>query len=229
MPSDETARVYRELAEDFERQGQAQMRDRFLVLAADAAFAAGQKDEAERLRNRLLQHNPHHLLKPYSSFAEAMKSADVQNYVGTLRRNHPYEKAEKLLQASAQGSPATPAPRKEPPPTRDDLKVFPLKDAPEEPKAGVSRTAPHPRPTAPKQPVQPAAPVRAVAAPQTLPLQREPGPLLDRLRATRPEKEDGEPTAGAWVTTVLFLVLLVAGIFLAAFTLARPFLPPEWF
>ena len=65
MPSTEqTVRTYRELAEDYGRQGQAQMRDRFLVLAADAALAAGQTEEAEHLRGRLLQHNPHHLLKP---------------------------------------------------------------------------------------------------------------------------------------------------------------------
>src|SRR5262245_63146051 len=96
--AEQATQIYRELAEGYGRQGQAQMRDRFLVLAADAALAAGQKDEAERLRGRLLQHNPHHLLKPYSSFAEAMKSADVQNYVGALRRSHPYDKAETMLE-----------------------------------------------------------------------------------------------------------------------------------
>src|SRR5690349_14253294 len=138
MPSaEETIRVYRELAEDYGRQGQGQMRDRFLVLAADAALAAGQQEEAERLRSRLLQHNPHHLLKPYSSFAEAMKSADVQNYVGTLRRTHPIEKVEKLLQG--QGAQAGPSSRKEPPQGREDLKVFQAKDATEELKAGPQR------------------------------------------------------------------------------------------
>src|SRR5713101_223049 len=111
-PAEQATRIYRELAEDYGRQGQAQMRDRFLVLAADAALAAGQHAEAERLRGRLLQHNPHHLLKPYFSFAEAMKSADVQNYVSALRRSHPYEKAENLLEGLRQSGerPASVAP-----------------------------------------------------------------------------------------------------------------------
>ena len=96
--SEQIIRTYCELAESYEQQGQAQMRDRFLVLAADAAVTAGRLEEAERLRFRLLQHNPHHLLKPYNSFALALKSLDVQNYISALRRSHPYERAEHLLE-----------------------------------------------------------------------------------------------------------------------------------
>src|SRR5207244_3539469 len=73
-------------------------------------LAAGQTDEAERLRGRLLHHNPHHLLKPYSSFAEAMKTADVQNYVGALRRSHPYDKAETMLEELRRSGPHRAAP-----------------------------------------------------------------------------------------------------------------------
>src|SRR5205085_12401189 len=98
MPStDQTARVYRELADEYERRGDAPMRDRFLVLAADAALSAGRPQEAEELRGRLLRHNPHHLLNPYFSFAEAAESADVGNYLNALRRNHPADKAEQTL------------------------------------------------------------------------------------------------------------------------------------
>src|SRR5438132_3237860 len=141
-PAEQATRIYRELAEDYGRQGQAQMRDRFLVLAADAALAAGQHAEAERLRGRLLQHNPHHLLKPYSSFAEAMKSADVQNYVGALRRSHPYEKAENLLEGLRQsGEPGVPvAPASPPPKAGSDLELGPRKEAS---KANPSRPAAH--------------------------------------------------------------------------------------
>src|SRR5262249_13715278 len=70
-------RVYEELADWYDRQGQAKLRDWFLVLAADAALAGGRVDEAERLRGQLLYLNPHHLLKPFASFAEALKSPDV--------------------------------------------------------------------------------------------------------------------------------------------------------
>ena len=89
--------VYRELADWYEQRGQAPMRDRFLVLAADAALAAGSGDEAERLRLRLLQLNPHHMLKPYSSFAQALEAPDVSTYVRDLRQNYPPEVAEGLL------------------------------------------------------------------------------------------------------------------------------------
>jgi hypothetical protein len=100
--------VYRELAECYERRGQAQMRDRFLVLAADAALAGGQAAEAERLRLRLLQANPHHMLKPYASFDQARSAPDVDTYVRNLRLNYPLEVAEGLLRAlRASDDPAT--------------------------------------------------------------------------------------------------------------------------
>jgi hypothetical protein len=98
VPSaDQTVRMYEELATLSDRQGQPQMHDRFLVLAADAALSAGRSDEAERLRRCLLQHNPHHLLKPYASFEEAMQASDVVSYVVALRRSHPEDASTQLL------------------------------------------------------------------------------------------------------------------------------------
>jgi hypothetical protein len=91
--------LYRELADGYAARGQPQFRDRFLVLAADTALAAGDRAEAERFRLRLLAVNPHHLLKPYSSFAQAMESSDVQTYVSGLRRDYPPEVARGLKQS----------------------------------------------------------------------------------------------------------------------------------
>ena len=91
--------VYKELAACYERRGQAQMRDRFLVLAADAAQAGGQADEAERLRMRLLQANPHHMLKPYATYDQARTAPDVDTYVRNLRLNYPLDVAADLLRA----------------------------------------------------------------------------------------------------------------------------------
>ena len=96
-PRENLLRIYRELADWYERQRQPQMRDRFLVLAADAALTAGRPDEAERLRLRLLKVNPHHMLKPYGSFAQALKAPDVLTYVKDLRVNYPADVAEDLL------------------------------------------------------------------------------------------------------------------------------------
>jgi hypothetical protein len=40
---------------------------------------------------------------------------------------------------------------------------------------------------------------------------------------------EGADKGGTWVSTGLFVIVLVAGLALAAYTLARPFLPKEWF
>jgi hypothetical protein len=89
--------IYRELADRYDQARDAGKRDLFLVLAAEAALALGQNDQAERLLQRLLALNPHSLLKPYSSLAEALRSPDVQFYVEDLKRQFPPEKAERLL------------------------------------------------------------------------------------------------------------------------------------
>src|ERR1700730_4184674 len=94
---DETVRTYQELATRYDKQGDSPMRDRFWVLAADAMYGAGRKDEAEKLRGWLLHVNPHHLLRPYANLAEAMKSGDVQKYLEGLRRNYPPETAAQML------------------------------------------------------------------------------------------------------------------------------------
>jgi hypothetical protein len=89
--------VYRELADTYDRLGQVSMRDRFMILAADAALEAGQQPEAERLRQRLLQASRYHMLRPYNSFAEAIQSPDVQTYLRDLRANYPLDVARQLL------------------------------------------------------------------------------------------------------------------------------------
>src|SRR4051812_36187718 len=86
-------RVYQDLADWYERQSQPQLRDRFLLLAADAALSSGMPDEAERLRQRLLQVTPHHMLKPFASFAQALRSPDVQGYVSDMREKYPLAQA----------------------------------------------------------------------------------------------------------------------------------------
>jgi hypothetical protein len=257
MPSvDEMMRTYRELAENYDRQGQAQMRDRFLVLAADAALSAGRSEEADRIRHRLLQANPHHLLKPYASFAEAMRSADVQNYVSALRRSHPYEKAEHLLEEMGQDAggakqgPIRPVTSgtgsremertstKEPAERGDELKVFRVLNEEEEPKPSPSRV----RPVPPVQPAQtgrtsgassrpapgpqPVRPTRPATMPEVFPLQREESPAPRRSAFS--EGEERDYGGGGWVAIGLFWLVLIVGILLAVYTFARPFLPFGW-
>jgi hypothetical protein len=242
--------VYKELADHYERQKQPAMRDRFLVLAADAAWKAGQPDEAERLRQRLLQANPHHLLKPYSSFAEAQEAPDVQTYVRDLRTNYPPELADGLLRNIR---PADAPPAKEKPPTAvpvtaplidlgndqtlplgatvdQPLKVYQVKDEPET----VARPAPpgHTRPTprkdtTPKSGPQPARPSTPVpVSPRAMPAARPAPP--SPLYAPLPPAPEAAPQSGAWLGSALGALVVLAGLALAAFTLGRPFLPPGW-
>ena len=234
---DHAMKTYRELAEDYGRQGQAQMRDRFLVLAADAALAAGRENEAEGLRSRLLKHNPHHLLKPYASFAEAMRAADVQNYVGGLRRSHPQDKAEILLEGLRRDAKFGTGTRKQPSAAEEEVKVSRVNDRTERPKdPSPLANPPSPSnppsaasPVLPEQPPPALTPVRVPATPETVPLRRELYPNLSELRRADPQTEERQLNAGAWVSTSLFFVLLVMGIALGVYTSLRPFLPQGWF
>ena len=218
--------VYEELATWYDRQGQAKLRDWFLVLAADNAQALGQADQAERLRQRLLHVNPHHLLRPFKSFAEALQSPDVRGYVADLRRNYPPETAEQLLQSSWKKKPAeptwTPAPPARVPAAAEEereLKVYRGRETPEE-AIPVAEEVPEPIPLKPPPPRMPAPvawtkPVAPVAvAPRKV--------LADPL----PEPDDEGPTGlGYWVSSLLFVVTLLVGVMLLGYSLARPFLP----
>jgi hypothetical protein len=240
MDADTRLLVYTELADWYERHAQASMRDRFLVLAADAALQSGQADTAERLRQRLLHANPHHLLKPYASFAEAMAAPDVETYVADLRQSYPLETAEGLLRTlrdggrsaaaapgpgvtkvtpSQQGDPGTFSVREEDgghrPPRAVPQKVKPSRAIP------TPRADPEPAP-APARPAAAAAPTRPVPVSrpaQTIPLAPSPAPAPAAAE---------EPGGGSWLSSVLFGLLITSGIAVAVYTLARPFLPPGW-
>jgi hypothetical protein len=230
--------VYKELADWYERQGHAAMRDRFLILAAEAAFSSGNSDEAERLRQRLLAGNPHHMLKPFSSFAQALQSTNIQIYIHDLQVNYPPQTAEELLQSLRSGGLSTPPAGNEretlletgPPinpvieihdePTlplgseTEPFKVYPLRD---EPKS--AKPAPANRP----------APRKAVAAPSNPAPRPRSQPRPPRSAAPAPPFPPPSPEivpAGAWLTLILFGMTVTAGLALAFYTLARPFLPP---
>jgi hypothetical protein len=239
MPADRSSTVYRELAECYDRQGQTQLRDRFLALAADAALADGQADEAERLRQRLLQQSPHHLLKPYNSFAEARRSPDVQGYLKELRQDYPVDRARGMLDAlrAAQEPPKPKAPNTDPElilPVGDEaeggepLKVYRMREAREEPA--------RPRPGFPKKPTTPAArPASmlgrsAASHPERPAYSLRPTPPVAPPSAPRRERDSEEhsPASGGWLASLLFVLIAAVGLGLAFYTLARPFLPPEW-
>jgi hypothetical protein len=221
--------VYKELADRYERQSHAAMRDRFLILAAEAAFSSGNPEEAERLRQRLLQGNPHHMLKPFSSFAQALQSTNIQIYIHDLQVNYPPETAEELLHNLRSGGSSSPTnegdtftgtgtrispviqihdePTLPLGTSPEPLKVYPLKDEPKPSSPAALPAKPAPRPT-----ISPPAP-----RPRSQPRTAAPAPVLP------PPPLEAAIPAGAWLALILFGMTVTAGIALAFYTLARPF------
>jgi hypothetical protein len=238
----DSVQIYQELAVTHDQQGQAQVRDRFLVLAADAALAAGRTEEAESLRARLLQLNPHHLLKPFTSLRQALESPDVKTYVEGLRRTYPPADAEQSLQKLRKDSapPVSPAvdrtvttlPRSGPSsPEWEEAKRTPTK-AEAAPRAPSPPPPPRPAPV-PPPPVPPPPPTPVIEEP--IPFVPEPPPRNARVypvaeAAMQPASEpaedhaDGAAGAGDWFAAALFYLVLLAAIALGAYTLLHPFL-----
>ena len=113
-----TTLLYQELADWYERHGDAPSRDQFLVLAADTAASSGNQSEAEQLRQRLLQRNPQHLLGPFASFDTAIQSPDVHELVAELRLSYPPVAAEQLLELLRTDTTAPATGEMEPPPAK---------------------------------------------------------------------------------------------------------------
>jgi hypothetical protein len=242
-PRENLLHVYKELADWYERQRQPPMRDRFLVLAADAALLANRPDEAEALRLRLLKVNPHHMLKPYASFAQALKAPDVLTYVKDLRVNYPANVAEDLLRTlqtedkrSPGGNPAQAWANTAAIPVASNELFLNSKEAQHDL-----------APTAPPGALPTPYPLKPDSRPQTLPLQapvpNRPGSLApprhDPIRPRSPlaaplpfavdpapTRAAAEPSAegGSWLTVLLFLLVVASGAALVGFTFLRPYL-----
>jgi hypothetical protein len=186
----QATQLYLELSDYYDNRGEAQSRDRFLVLAADAAYGAGDLQEAETLRQRLLTLNPHHLLKPFHSFEEAQKSRDVTDYINALKRRHPPEQLEKLVETtlgpgghrapSVDNPPHRHMPRPpvqpEPAPGHRPADIFKIRQ-PEEP--APTRVRPRPTVPPPAPPPIPANPgrMKPPVSAQHTPLSLPPLPL----------------------------------------------------
>jgi hypothetical protein len=228
MPSsDRKVRVYEELAEWEHDNGSAQARDRFLILAADAAQTAGLTDEAERLRARLLEHNPHHMLKPYASLADALKSSEVYSYVADLRGNHPIEEAEQQLSSLRKegkrpastdlaGSPPATSPPSLPADEGETWRDEPSRSPGPEgaPLFSSLRDAGEPAPLSP--------PLRPTPLPEPAP-----SPVADLEPGPEDEEDEAVETAagvGPWLSDFLFFLTLLLGVVLIGYTAARPFL-----
>jgi hypothetical protein len=189
--------VYENLAKHFATRGEPRPRDQCLVLAADAALTAGNPDAAERVRQRLLQVNPHHMLRPFASMQEALQSRDVQDYIADLRVQWPPEQADRLLEGGT--APAEPS-------ATYKLASAPAKPAPVAPSKPVAAPVRKPTPSVvtPGQNRQTVSPTAAVPAPRR--------PAATPLPAAR------------FAATLLFLLGVAAGGAVVFFAMVRPLL-----
>jgi hypothetical protein len=249
-----SALTYLKLSEWFNQKGQPQQRDRFLVLAADAAQAAGRQEDAEKLRMRLLKHNPHHLLRPYSSFAQALSSADVQSYVNDLRNSYPPKKAAEMLASASSGPNQSAAQPKPLPPTqpvvdldaeaakyagKEPLKVFRAKEdgapVPKTSTHGYGERARTAMPPARRQDpplaapghtttARSASPARPTVLPPVYTLAPEQRPQSTAWKEFRRSEGVTESVGAGWVEMGLFALVLSAGVAMSVYALAGPML-----
>jgi hypothetical protein len=238
MPtSDEVFSVYRDLADYHERQGLGQLRDRFLVLAAASAQATGRGDEAERLRQRLLRGNPHHLLRSFTSMAQAIVAPEVQTYVEDLSLEYPLHAAQDLLNSVRAHSPPPRPTTGNLPPTApiidldepaESLKVYRHRDD-----AEFSATPGPSRSDLPARKSSFPVPKRSTllhtpspARPATVTVGRTSGPgLVPAARqCTQKAADELDDLGGQWVGVLLFVLVLVGALYIGATTLIYPIL-----
>ncbi|MDX1948250.1 MAG: hypothetical protein SFU86_22860 [Pirellulaceae bacterium] len=90
--------TYLHLARAAELRRQPLVRDRLLVLAAViAAQSAGLVPIAAACRERILRHNPGHLIGNWPTVSAAMQTADFSALVEQIARRFSPEEAEQLL------------------------------------------------------------------------------------------------------------------------------------
>jgi hypothetical protein len=196
----------------------------------------------------LLQNSPHHLLKPYGSFAEAVQAPDLAAYIHDLRENYPPHAARQLLAAmpqdgsatgdsgkstsssrrraaaAAKGSAALDSTQPPPPP---EPPIYRLRDIEPPRDSDLAATLP-PRKVPVPRSAQPSprakASVHAASpGPKARPL--PPEPVLVSPDALHPPADEPSLPNGSWFSALLFGVVTTAALAWLAYTLCRPFLP----
>lgn len=89
--------LYLRLAQAFKQKLKMPDRDRALVLAGTCAAILDMKSIDDFCRKIILQNNHGHMIKRWSSFAEAIRMEDFGIFLKQLRRRFPIERAETFL------------------------------------------------------------------------------------------------------------------------------------
>ena len=92
-----TLGIYLHLARASELRRRPLVRDKMLVLAGMLAADAGLAPVAACCRQRILAHNPGHLISHYPDLSTARADERFQGYLRRLRRNYSRERAEHML------------------------------------------------------------------------------------------------------------------------------------
>lgn len=247
--------LYQQVADAYHAQNKYQERDRFLVLALDAAQSGGQSNLAEQIRQKLLELNPNHLIKPYSSSAAALQAPNFITYLSQLRKNFPPVKAQSLLQELGGSLPARPKrtmladhsfPVADPvddrrTPTWSQVNVEPRLKANEGPNISTYNLPDPPQPAV-LQPL-PTIPLKTPSDPlANVPVTPPPPPTFNFEPPARPKVEVArqpvivpaprrqsqsklESPTNIWVGNLLFILLFLASIALLVYVFVLPFYP----
>jgi len=89
--------VYCKLAQLADQKRQLLSRDRFLLLAGEAATRAGFPSVADRCRQLVVGNSPHHVVAQFPTLADVLRSDEGRALFQRLQRYCPFEKAEYLL------------------------------------------------------------------------------------------------------------------------------------
>jgi hypothetical protein len=96
--SDELA-LYLHLARASERRRRPLVRDKLLVLAGKTAVEMHLGAVAEHCRAKILAHNPGHILRNFSTMAEALADDGFRVFYKRLAQAYPRERAEHMLRS----------------------------------------------------------------------------------------------------------------------------------
>ena len=89
--------IYLHLARASEMRRRMHVRDRFLVLAAVLAARSDLPRIAAYCRQRIMQHNPQHLIQRWDTVWQAAGDPEFVHFLRHIERRYPLETAEGML------------------------------------------------------------------------------------------------------------------------------------
>lgn len=92
----ETLGLYLHLARASGLRRRPLVRDQLLIIAATGAALLGLPRIAAHCRRLILDHNPKHLIRRWSSLDEALGDSDFLQFLKQVQRRYPQEKAERM-------------------------------------------------------------------------------------------------------------------------------------